>query len=44
MTATHDTAPPLPNAQPILYPDADHGSFHQHPELFVAHAPLCLDA
>ncbi len=25
----------LPNAQLILYPDANHGSFYQYPELFV---------
>jgi pimeloyl-ACP methyl ester carboxylesterase len=28
----------LPNAQLILYPDANHGSFYQYPELFVTHA------
>jgi pimeloyl-ACP methyl ester carboxylesterase len=28
----------LPNAQLILYPDANHGSFYQYPELFVSHA------
>jgi pimeloyl-ACP methyl ester carboxylesterase len=28
----------LPNAQLILYPDANHASFYQYPELFVAHA------
>ncbi len=33
----------LPNAQLILYPDANHGSFYQYPELFVAHATLFLD-
>ena len=33
----------LPNAQLIIYPDANHGSFYQYPELFVAHANLFLD-
>ena len=28
----------LPNAQLILYPDSNHGSFYQYPELFVSHA------
>jgi pimeloyl-ACP methyl ester carboxylesterase len=30
----------LPNAQLILYPDANHGSFYQYPDLFVAR-PIC---
>ena len=34
----------LPNAQLIVYPDANHGSFYQYPDLFVAHATLFLDA
>jgi pimeloyl-ACP methyl ester carboxylesterase len=34
----------LPNAQLIVYPDANHGSFYQYPELFVAHARLFLDS
>ena len=34
----------LPNAQLILYPDANHGSFYQYPELFVKHATIFLDA
>jgi len=34
----------LPNAQLILYPDANHGSFYQYPALFVAHAELFLNA
>jgi pimeloyl-ACP methyl ester carboxylesterase len=33
----------LPDAQLILYPDANHGSFYQYPELFVAEATLFLD-
>jgi pimeloyl-ACP methyl ester carboxylesterase len=28
----------LPNAQLIIYPDANHGSFYQYPQLFVEHA------
>ena len=34
----------LPNAQLILYPDANHESQYQCPELFVAHATLFLTA
>ncbi len=34
----------LPNAQLILYPDANHGSFYQYPDLFVKHATLFLEA
>lgn len=34
----------LPNAQLIVYPDANHGSFYQYPELFVEHANLFLTA
>ena len=34
----------LPNAQLILYPDANHGSFYQYSELFVKHATLFLEA
>jgi pimeloyl-ACP methyl ester carboxylesterase len=34
----------LPNAQLILYPDANHGSFYQYPELFVSQASEFLDA
>jgi pimeloyl-ACP methyl ester carboxylesterase len=34
----------LPKAQLILYPDANHGSFYQYPDLFVKHAALFLDA
>jgi pimeloyl-ACP methyl ester carboxylesterase len=33
-----------PNAQLILYPDANHGSHHQYSQLFVQHAKLFLDA
>jgi pimeloyl-ACP methyl ester carboxylesterase len=32
----------LPNAQMILYPDANHGSFYQYPELFVSQADQFL--
>ena len=32
-----------PNAQLILYPDANHGAHHQYPELFVQHTKLFLD-
>ncbi len=34
----------IPNAQLILYPDANHGSFYQYPSLFVQHARLFLEA
>jgi pimeloyl-ACP methyl ester carboxylesterase len=34
----------LPNAQLILYPDSNHGSFYQYPELFVAEATLFLES
>jgi pimeloyl-ACP methyl ester carboxylesterase len=33
----------LPNAQLILYPDANHGAPYQYPELFVAHATMFLE-
>ncbi len=33
----------LPNAQLIIYPDANHGSFYQYPDLFLQHATLFLD-
>jgi hypothetical protein len=28
----------IPNSELIIYPDANHGSFYQYPELFVAQA------
>jgi pimeloyl-ACP methyl ester carboxylesterase len=34
----------LPSAELIVYPDANHGSFYQYPELFVAQATQFLDA
>jgi len=34
----------LPNAQLIIYPDSNHGSIYQYPELFVANATAFLDA
>ncbi len=33
----------LPNAQLIIFPDANHGSFYQYPELFVKYATAFLD-
>jgi pimeloyl-ACP methyl ester carboxylesterase len=33
----------LPNAQLIIYPDANHGSFYQYPDLFVDDATRFLD-
>jgi len=34
----------LPNAQLIIYPDSNHGSIYQYPDLFVANATAFLDA
>jgi pimeloyl-ACP methyl ester carboxylesterase len=34
----------LPNAELILYPDANHGSFYQYPELFVSDADQFLSS
>jgi pimeloyl-ACP methyl ester carboxylesterase len=33
----------IPNAQLILYPDANHGSHYQYPELFVQHVNIFLN-
>ncbi len=33
----------IPNAQLIVYPDSNHGSFYQYPQLFVAQARQFLD-
>jgi len=34
----------LPNAELIIYPDANHGAHFQYPERFVTHAKLFLDS
>jgi pimeloyl-ACP methyl ester carboxylesterase len=34
----------LPNAELIVYPDANHGSFYQYPELFVSDADQFLSS
>jgi pimeloyl-ACP methyl ester carboxylesterase len=32
----------IPNAQLIIYPDANHGSQYQYPERFVGHVSMFL--
>ena len=34
----------LPDAQLILYPDANHGSQYQYPDLFSRHVSMFLNA
>jgi hypothetical protein len=38
------SAAAIPNAQLILYPDANHGSQYQYPEFFLQHVSLFLGA
>jgi hypothetical protein len=43
MITTNYSCRILPDAELILYPDANHGGHFQYSELFVRHARIFLD-